>query len=188
VSQRRPLYADRYLSFVIPGLLLLLAFGVTRVSQPGWRLLLLSGLLISSGYGLITTRLDPAFWKDDWRGTAAYISHREQPGDAILLYTTHIKFVFDYYYRGQATPQPISLNLENFPIGPLVAGHQRVWVVYPYTRPPTHYPVQPLLPTGYWYKDPQRNPLLVAWLEQRAAQVVDYQHFRGVEVWLVDLE
>ncbi len=188
VSQRRSFYADRYLSFAIPGLLLLLAFGATRLTAARWRLLLSGGLVLASGYGLLTTRLDPAFWKDDWRGTAAYIAQHEQPDDVVLLYTTHIKFVFDYYYQGTAAQEPLSLNLEQYPIQPLTAGHERAWVVYPYTRRPTHYPMQPLQPAGYWSTDPKRNPRLVRWFETHADNIVDYQHFRGIELWLVDLE
>ncbi len=187
ISQRRSFYADRYLSFVIPGFILLFAFGVTRMKPSPWRSLLLTGLIVASGYGLVTTHLDPAFQKDDWRGVAAYISRYEQPEDVILLYTTHIKFPFDYYYQGQAPSKPISLNLAQYPLEPLTTGHHRAWVVYPYTRRPTHYPKQPLLPNGYWDNDPDRNPLLVEWLEAHANDVIDYQHFRGIQLWLVDL-
>lgn len=188
ISQRRSFYADRYLSFAIPGLVLLLAFGASRVSQSSWRILLIIGLVAAGGYGLLVTHLDPAFQKDDWRGVAAYVTHRARPDDVVLLYTTHIKLPFDYYYRGAAPQKPISLNLEYYPIEPLTAGHQRAWVVYPYTRRPTHYPMQPLIPGGYWDNDPDRNPQLVRWLEDRVTQIINYQHFRGVQVWLVDLK
>ena len=187
VSQRRAFYADRYLSFTIPALLLLFAFALNRIPQQRWQWSIIGAFVLISGYGVLTMRNDPAFWKDDWRQVAGYINQKEQAEDAILLYSTHIKFVFDYYYQGTATPTPISLNLENFAIDPLVDGHQRAWVVYPYTRRPTHYPLQPLLSNGYWQDDPNRNPELVTWLEQHQADIVDYQHFRGVEVWLVDL-
>ena len=140
VSQRRSFYADRYLSFIIPGLALLLAVGLSRLTQLHWRMGLLGGLIIASGYGFSATQLDPAFQKDNWRGVASYISQNEQPQDVILLYTTHIKFAFDYYYQGYAPSKPLSLNLESFKIESLTAGHRRVWVVYPYTRRPTHYP------------------------------------------------
>ncbi len=187
ISQRSSFYADRYLSFVLPGLILLLAFGATRMARSPWRVGLIAGLVAASGYGLVTTHLDPAFQKDNWRGAASYVMQNEQPGDAILLYTTHIKFSFSYYYQGNAPQKPISLNLDNFPIEPLTEGHRRAWVVYPYTRRPTHYPMQPLMPDGYWDDDPARNPLLVEWLQARADNVLDYRHFRGVEIWLIDL-
>lgn len=188
VSQRHSFYADRYLSFVIPGLILLLAFGATCVARPSWRVLLIGGLVAASGYGLVASRLDPAFKKDNWHGAASYIAQSEQPGDVILLYTTHIKFAFSYYYQGNAPQKPISLNLDNFPIEPLTESHRRAWVVYPYTRCPTHYPMQPLMSDGYWDNDPARNPLLVEWLQARANNVLDYRHFRGIQVWLVDLD
>ena len=125
--------------------------------------------------------------RDDWRGTAAYVVQNEQPGDVVLLYTTHIGLSFGYYYQGDAPLKPISFNLEQFAIGPLVKDHQRAWVVYPYTRRPTHYPMQPLMPNGYWDDDPDRNPRLVKWLEAHTDNIIDYQHFRGIQMWLVDL-
>ncbi len=187
VSQRRAFYADRYLSFAIPAFLLLFGFALSRIKTPRWQWSVTIAFVLISGYGALTMRNDPAFWKDDWRQVAGYISQQQRAEDAVLLYSTHIKFVFDYYYEGTSTPTPISLNLQNFAIDPLVDGHQRAWLVYPYTRRPTHYPMQPLLPDGYWQDDPDRNPELVAWLEQHQANIVDYQHFRGVEVWLVNL-
>jgi uncharacterized membrane protein len=186
VSQRRSFYADRYLSLAIPGLLLLLAFSALRLHQRPWRQLLVAGLIVASGYGLLITRIDPAFQKDDWRAVAAYIDHHQQADEVILLYTTHIKYVFDYYYRGGTSTTPISLNLDNFPLEPLTDGHRRVWIVYPYTRRPTHYPMQPLMPDGFWHNDPERNPYLVDWLETHTDDIIDYEHFRGIELWLVD--
>jgi uncharacterized membrane protein len=188
ISQRHSFYADRYLSFAIPALLLWLAFGVLRLPSPRVRYLVATGLVIISSYGLIMTHLDAEFWKDNWREVAAYVRGQEQAGDVILLYTTHIKFAFDYYYHGDAPQEPISLNLEKFSIEPLVEGHQRVWVVYPYTRRPTHYPRQPLKPEGFWEADPERNPKLADWFASHSHQLVDYHHFPGIEVWLFDLE
>ena len=86
-----------------------------------------------------------------------------------------------------APVEPISLNLEQYPIDPLVVDHRRAWVIYPYTRRPTHYPMQPPMPNGFWHDDPDRNPLLEAWFEAHAGRIIDYQHFPGIEMWLVDL-
>ena len=40
---------------------------------------------------------------------------------------------------------------------------------------------------GYWYQDPKRNPQVADWLEAHAGVVQDYQHFCGLEIWLIDL-
>jgi len=186
ISQHRAFYADRYLSFVLPGLMLLLAFGARRMAAPYWRAGLTVGLVVAGLIGLTAVRLDPAFQKDDGRGAAAYIQQHEQPGDVILLYTAHIKFPFDYYYQGDNPVKPLSLNLEQYALPPLVNGHQRAWIVYPYTRRPTHYPMQPLLPHGYWAADPDRNLELVQWLAARTDHQLDYRHTPGIELWLVD--
>jgi mannosyltransferase len=190
VSQRRSFYADRYLSFAIPGLLLLMAYGIDRagLGRSRWLKLVVLLLLLANGYGLWAIRVDQAYQKDDWRGAAALVAENQQPGDVLLLYTTHIKFAFDYYYPGPLATEPISLNQELFPIEPLVTGHDRAWIVYPYTRRPTHYPMQPVMPDGFWAEDPARNPRLVSWLAQHQHKVIEYHHFRGIELWLVEME
>lgn len=186
ISQRRSFYADRYLSFVLPGLVLLLAAGVFRMATLRRQAILFAGLVAATLVGLAAIHLDPAFQKDDWRGAVDYIHRHEQPGDVILLYTAHIRFPFEYYYHGQNPVKPISVNLAQYPLPPMIEGHSRVWVVYPYTRRPTHYPMQPLMPKGYWAADPDRNPYLVRWLDSRTDRQLDYRHTSGIELWLVD--
>ena len=189
VSQRRSFYADKYLSLVIPGLLLLLALGAIQLKQsPRWRNLLVAGLIIASGYGLLSTWSDPAFFRDNWRDLVAYVSQHEQPGDVILLYTPHIELPFNYYYTGQNPHRPISRVLEYLPIEPLTAGQRRAWLIYPYSRHPTHDPKRPIRPAGGWQEDSGRNPLLVDWLARHADHQLDYRHFRGLELWLVELD
>lgn len=188
VSQRRSFYADKYFSLVIPGLLLLLAFGAVRIKRSAWRRLMAAGLILATGYGVINTGYDPAFYRDNWRDLVAYVARQELPGDVILLYTPHINLPFDYYYRGDAPRRPISQVLEYLPLEPLTAGHQRAWVIYPYSRHPNHDPRRPLRPNGGWRQDADRNPLLVAWLDAHHDALLDYRHFRGMELWLVALD
>jgi hypothetical protein len=188
ISQRRAFYADRYLSFTIPALLLLLALGAVRIKSLPWRGLLIAGLIVASGYGLLNTRFDPAFFKDDWRGVTTFLTQNQQPDDVILLYNSHLGIPFSYYYRGNSAWKPITHVLESYPIEPLTVGHRRAWVLYHYGRRPTHYPMQPLRPNGGWGQDADRNPLLVAWFDDHVDKVLDYRHFRGLELWLVDLE
>lgn len=188
ISQRRAFYADRYLSFIIPGLMLLVAFGAVRIRSKPWRNLLIAGLIIASGYGLLNTRFDPTFYKDNWRDTVTYLEQHSRPGDIILIYNSHLQIPFTYHYQGDLPYQPITRLQDNQPIEPLTAGHRRAWVLYHYGRRPTHYPMQPLKPNGYWAEDPERNPLLADWLEARAGDVADYRHFRGLELWLIELQ
>jgi len=188
ISQRRAFYADRYLSFIIPGLVLLVAFGAVRINSLPWRNVLVVGLVAASGYGLVNIQFDPTFLKDNWRDTVAYLVQNEQPDDIILIYNNYLEIPFGYHYQGELPHKPITRMLENQPIEPLITGHRRAWVLYHYGRRPTHYPMQPLRPNGYWDEDPDRNPLLADWLKTRANNVADYRHFRGLELWLIDLE
>jgi hypothetical protein len=47
--------------------------------------------------------------------------------------------------------------------------------------------MQPLMPDGFWADDPARNPYLVEWLETKTNHIIDYQHWPGIEMWLIDL-
>lgn len=187
MSQRRSFYADRYFSFIIPGLIILVAFGAVQIRSNLRRSLLIIGLVLVSGYGFLNTRFDSTFFKDNWRDAVAYVVHNEQPDDVILVYNNFLEIPFGYYYQGRVPYYPLTRTLDAQPIEPLLEGYRRAWVIYHYGRRPTHYPMQPLEPNGYWHKDPKRNPLLAEWLETYTDSVVDYRHFLGLELWLIEL-
>jgi 4-amino-4-deoxy-L-arabinose transferase-like glycosyltransferase len=187
MSQRRSFYADRYFSFCIPALLLLAAYGAMRPSRPPWRAVIAGGLILATGLGLLVMAQSPAYQKDDWRGAAAYVSAHLQPDDAVLLRSLHIKFAFDYYYTGLSELLPVTVNLEEYEIDPLVAGAKRAWLVFPYTRRPTHYPMQPPTAASVWNLDTAKLPLLRRWFAAHKSAIIDNQRFLGVQIWLIDL-
>jgi hypothetical protein len=127
------------------------------------------------------------YQKDNWRSAAAYVQQHEQPGDAVLLRSLHIKFAFDYYYEGQADTIPVTMNIEEFEIDPLVVGKKRAWLILPYTRRPTHYPMQPLTDESVWDLETSELPFLRRWFFDHKANIMDSQRFLGVQVWLIDL-
>jgi uncharacterized membrane protein len=187
MSQRRSFYADRYLSFCIPALVLLAAYGVSRLPTPLQRRALAAGLVVATMLGLMVMFQAAAYQKDNWRSAAAYVGQHEQPGDAILLRSLHIKFAFDYYYEGQADTLPVTMNIEEFEIDPLVVGKKRAWLIFPYTRRPTHYPMQPLTAEDVWNLETSELPFLRRWFFDHKANIIDSQRFLGVQVWLIDL-
>jgi len=104
VSQR--LWFDRYMLFLAPYLLILLAAGIVRIWD--YQRVVVIGLaviyLVAVSGGLVRyyTVLD----RQDWRGLAQAISINEQPGDAIILSggsaSPKMTTGLTYYYHGDA--------------------------------------------------------------------------------------
>jgi hypothetical protein len=188
MSQQRSFYADRYFSFCIPGLLLLAAYGTSRLANPIWRHTLAVSLLGVTLLGLTASWQSAAYQKDDWRQVAAYVSQHQQPGDSVLLRSLHIKFAFAYYYPGPAEPIPVTINLEQYDPATLAGSAPRAWLIFPYTRRPTHYPMQPLTDENVWTLDTTELPLLRRWFKQHESGIIDSQRFLGVQVWLINLQ
>ncbi|RME41705.1 MAG: hypothetical protein D6796_15505 [Caldilineae bacterium] len=187
MSQKRSFYADRYLSFTIPALLLLIASGLYRLGRLRWGNGLVAALILLSLVNHWALKGDPAFWKDDWRGAAAYITARQRPDDIILLRSAHIKLPFDYYYHGPATEKLTSFNVESYDVSGLVEPGRRTWVVMPYTRRPTHYPMQPLTDASVWALDPDAGNVH-DFLQANESRILLSRRFLGVQVWLVGEE
>ena len=183
MSQQRSFYADRYLSFTIPAFLLLIVYGLNQLRPPVSTALIGLLWLLTLGNHLLSLG-HPAFHKDNWRAVAQYIAAYERPDDIILLRSPHIQLPFSYYYRGLVTPKLTSFNAESYPIETLVEPNRRVWVVMPYTRRPTHYPMQPLTEASVWQLDPDaRN--LQTYVEANQRRILETQRFLGVQIWLI---
>lgn len=187
MSQRRSFYADRYFSFCIPALLLLASYGAFQLSGPLKRRVVASGLILTTVLGLIISFQSLTYQKDDWRRAAGYVAAHQQPQDVVLLRSLHIKFAFDYYH-GRTDSIPATINLEERDIDELVQGASRVWLVFPYTRRPTHYPMQPLTERSVWELEISEPRLLKQWFTENESNIIDNQRFLGVQVWLIDLK
>jgi mannosyltransferase len=102
ISLSKPLYTDRYVIWIGPALLLLLAQGVAalaRVWRPlGWIALialLAAGLL--SGWRQMQTPI-----KSDFRAVAAHVEARRQQGDQLLFQMPYNRITYEYYAGPQA--------------------------------------------------------------------------------------
>ncbi len=186
MSQQRSFYADRYFSFCIPALLLLAVYSLFQL-PPHYRLLMASSLILLMMFGLVVISRSATYQKDDWRAAAAYVSQHQQPGDAVLLRSLHIKFAFNYYYTGQSEPVPVTVNLEEYDPNRLLGAAHRAWLIFPYTRRPTHYPMQPLTDESVWKLDTSELPLLRDWFNQHQLDIIDDRRFLGIQVWLIKL-
>ena len=106
ISLSKPLYTDRYVIWIGPALLILLAQGVIALARV-WRPLgavalaavLAAGLL--AGWRQMQTPI-----KSDFRAAAAYVEARRQPGDLLLFQMPYNRIVYEYY----AGPQTAALD------------------------------------------------------------------------------
>lgn len=107
ITLLRPIYAARYLIFISPALLLLLAAGVAGVARRSRPLagVLLGGLLAVQLYGAWLQA--HTLLKTDFRAATGYVAQRLHAGDLLLFEIPHGRYSFEYYYSRQA-PQPLA--------------------------------------------------------------------------------
>jgi mannosyltransferase len=98
VTLVRPLFTARYLIFVLPAFLLLVAAGLTAIAAHSRLLavLLLGAVLASNGRGLWQQATTPV--KADFRGATRYVAERLEQGDLILFQIPYGRYSFDYYF------------------------------------------------------------------------------------------
>lgn len=103
------LWIDRYLLFVSPYILILLAAGFMRV----WNLQRVVGIVVAIIYAIAVSGGIVRYYtvqdRQDWRGVAQMISQNEKPDDTIVLSIDSPKMTdaLTHYYLGAA---PIYLN------------------------------------------------------------------------------
>ena len=179
VSLRRPIFYDRTLIWASLPLFTLAAFGVAYLRRP-WlpavALVALLGIQSLSLHNYYTY-----FQKEDWRGAAAYLAERYDPGDLLLFNATWVQIPFDYYFRnfypdadrhgapidlfdgGALEPKMTPADLPR--LDDLIRDRDRVWLIYSHD----------------WYTDPQK---LIPAALNRQLTLLDQQVFYGLELRL----
>ncbi len=97
VSLGMPLFADRYLIWIMPAFLALLALGVVALAR-AWRplgLLTAGAILAFNLAGVWGQATQPI--KADFRSAAAFVVERQQTGDLLIFQIPYIRFNFRYY-------------------------------------------------------------------------------------------
>ena len=133
---RSGLFEVRYLVLGVPGLMLLVGLGVTRLApQPALAVGLAALGLAPAALGLSAQYFDPALARDDYRGLVSTIEREARPNDAVVLVAPNQVEIFDYYYHGQLPT--IGLPAQR-PIDPqdtlrrleaIRARYERIWLV-----------------------------------------------------------
>ena len=201
----RPMYTARYLIFVLPAYLLLLAAGVVAIARRSRLLagLLLAALLVLNFLGLWRQSQTPI--KADLRSATEYVTSRQTPSDLLLFQIPYGRHSFDYYLlryqeQQQNTQDAAVTHLwdaDYLIFMPLVAGpgaDSYRWAEGLYTNggmgQDAAYAAMERLTAGnetVWLIASEvdlwdERGLVQAWLEQNAS-MADQAHFVGVSVY-----
>jgi hypothetical protein len=141
ISLRVPMFVDRYLIWIGPALFLLIARGYDQLRRRMAVLATLSlvGLLLFNGWSVLAQTAQPI--KSDFRGAAAYVRERRQPGEPILFHISYVRDTFEYYFGpvigaadgvptdAETTPQAVDVALRGQLKRPDGALPPVVWLV-----------------------------------------------------------
>jgi uncharacterized membrane protein len=174
-----PIYQDKQLLIALPPLVLLLALGILRLTQPMWRSALLVSFLGISILSLGKQYSQPG--PQHWDEVAAYLNEHAQPGDLLYMNAAASELVLDIYLdvemdkasyppafsllQGGWTGEIATQEVVRAQLGPLSEKHPRIWLVE--------------FSPGFW--DPQG--LILNWLNHHYRQV-DTLQSRGIRLLL----
>lgn len=106
ISLGKPLFAPRFLIVALPGIVLIVAVGLTRLP----RVAAVAGLvliLLFAGYQVVRTLGDP---EEDFKAATRYVLENDRAGDTIAFYRPSRRIPFEYYSRTDGQPsRPRSL-------------------------------------------------------------------------------
>jgi mannosyltransferase len=102
-----PMFVLRYLTIALPGLILSVAVGVTRI-RPRWiSLAVLIMVLALNARSLYRYYEHPPAYKDSpWRAASTFLMSKAQEGDTVLFNSLPTSVLFDYYYRSVSGQSP----------------------------------------------------------------------------------
>jgi hypothetical protein len=133
---RSGLFEVRYLVLGVPGLMLLVGLGITRLAPHP---VLAGGLaavaMAPAALGLSAQYFDPALARDDYRGLVSTIERGARPTDAVVLVAPNQVEIFSYYYHGQLpmiglpAQRPIDPQDTLQRLEAIRARHDRIWLV-----------------------------------------------------------
>jgi hypothetical protein len=133
---RSGLFEIRYLVVGLPGLLMLAAVGIVRLTHwPVLAVALACVALVPAYLGLSAQYYDPSLARDDYRDLVASIVQDAQPGDAIVLVAPNQTEIFDYYYHGELptlglpAQRPIDANDTEQRLDAIRSQYGRIWLV-----------------------------------------------------------
>ena len=141
-----PVLVLRYLGICFPPFVMLVGYGLSRLSNANVARLALAGLVVVSGVGL-------ALWyrkgaPEDFRGAVAAVAAAARPGDGVVVFAPYNRIPVEWYMADHPSAEARLVPL--FPAGPWdtdalrydtsidttatgiaadVAGYHRVWLI-----------------------------------------------------------
>jgi hypothetical protein len=106
LSLRQPVFLPRYVIWIGPAVMMLVAIGIqlvwrnrTRWARPlAWALVIYVVLF----WGVVGWQEKALDFKPDLRGAVDYISQRRQPDDLLILQVPHLEIAYRYYSGDQS--------------------------------------------------------------------------------------
>ncbi len=98
VSQLKPVYHEKYLLYILPPLLILIAWAIVRCGRRNLRLAALVALILVTGRALFVFYTAPV--GEQWREAVAYVRPRYQAGDLVIFSPGYYMRPFTYYFYG----------------------------------------------------------------------------------------
>jgi 4-amino-4-deoxy-L-arabinose transferase-like glycosyltransferase len=101
ISLRQPIFTDRYVIWIAPALMMLVALGLVVVRRYAWilgRLLAVALLLyVVSFWGYAGWQQKSKQTKYDLRGAVSYLAEARTPGSLLILQIPHMEWAYRYY-------------------------------------------------------------------------------------------
>jgi mannosyltransferase len=94
-----PNFASRYFLMSVPGLSVVAAFGLVRLTARSGRLLVVGLVIIAALASVGVYRYYFRYHSDDFRDAVAFMLERRAPGDAVAFIGDEARLPFEYYTR-----------------------------------------------------------------------------------------
>ncbi len=180
ITRWKPIVHPRYILMLTPALLLTDAFLMAMLwrERPPWRLpgrALTAALALTIGatflQGLGIVYYDPAFFREDVRGVAAYLSVVTTPEDAIVVDSE--EYTLQQYYTGPSPIQGIKMRGREAEglaeLQAITTGKRRVFLLH-------------------WFRSVTDDKRFIPFLLEYAGRLIDHREFAGYTLWVYELE
>ncbi len=177
ITRWKPIVHPRYILMLTPALFLTdaaLMASLWSQRRPASRALAM-GLALTIGatfmQGLWIVYYDPAFFREDVRGVAAYLSAVTTSEDAIVVDSE--EYTLQQYYTGPSPIQGIKMRGREAEglaeLQAVTAGKRRVFLLH-------------------WFRSVTDDKRFIPFLLEVAGRLVDHREFAGYTLWVYELE
>ncbi|WP_376793249.1 glycosyltransferase family 39 protein [Thermoflexus sp.] len=180
ITRWKPIVHPRYILMLTPALLLTdaalmaaLWSAPRSLRLPGRALTLAMASAIGATFlqGLWIVYYDPAFFREDVRGVAAYLNAATTSEDAIVVDSE--EYTLQQYYTGPAPIQGIKMRGREAAglaeLQAVTADKRRVFLLH-------------------WFRSVTDDKRFIPFLLERAGRLIDHREFSGYTLWVYELE